>query len=1187
MYKKIITYICVLSTLFISSCSDDFGMPEANGIGPDGLVQLTLDVPSLTTVATRAEDPEFQVHDITVLIYTGETPSPAQWEHIFLDNTQNEKNKSLTELDGNQLRLTFKIDREIRNKELTYYFIANYADGNFQEKTIASLKSDKVLDAIGDVGSFVMCGSTTSNNGTFTDSPIPLYRNAVKVSVTDGDAADATALTYQVFGMANSSSLLAGTENSLSEAIAPTSYPANIEASTVSYYHPTQNVGEDTGAVMGNIFVITKAAYEGIDYFYRMDFCKKDNDGKVTFLNAQANHWYQFIIQEITGTGYPTPEEASLHPDSDIVYEIHDHSPQSYNMISDGIRELGVSHAITYNGNSEKYLYIKVFSKIESEMNDDKLSEKIKLSTEASWLIFGEIEEVTDESDLGTNGPDGDDNDRGKLFRVPLIFNVGSGNLTTSVSVTWMGLERTVPVVSEIEFNGGKISSATLTMSYGGGNTTIADYWSFLSSTDNDGSATGSAVLWGVQKDPNNGKIRNQGFHFPVMYGENGTFATYSYDLKFNKDEKFNSIKSVKITSTDSNVTITEKEGTDHKEFTITRSNDDRYAYVTGKISFAFEFTNGSTEVYSEVYSFDTYHTGFFHKDDNEYRLDINGKDPAYYYYEVLPIDVDRKTRYILDRNLAAKSAQDYIRDADGNTVTGNHDAAGGYYYVAFQEQLYEDPVMLKVSPPGYRIPDRNEWGAIRTSSSFHNDFDGTIYPAYYDTAVGRTYFPKAMMYLGENVTGEGRSGYYWTRTPSSGSEKDEIGRWLNMLVMAGSTTTYYNGYVLVGNDKNAAYGCSVRCINDEEDTTDQVKRTNFMVAGATHVFLYKEENGERIAPTTWPGKAVFNFATASPDSWTGFEYSSSQFDPEDMYVVFNFVDQDGIIHTFSKDENGNTIYTDNLSPKECQGWEVIGDTSTGIVPVDAYNTLDGIELMPALSTALKNWWRCGINDDKPFVYDYQTAPRKLYLVGSATTGDWDTNALTEISPNTMGLYTWEGYLKVGEFKASFNDGKIADFFWTDYFFRPAINNTIVSIDGVGNNDMVEWKESQHGDYKWKVITSGYYNLTFDINDMKFYAKYNMTLIPAGCKRIFVTNDLDWSNIYLYWWTKNSNGDVIAQNGWPGTQMLRVPETEKQWLLDIPAEAQNVIFNYGGTQTQDIELKGNNDSYVFILSEEM
>ena len=997
MFRKILAYISTIAVIIATSCSDDFNVPESNGIGPDGEVVFTLDIPALTTVKTRAEDPEFQVNDIAVLIYNAENTVPAQFEHIYLASGINENNNKLTELPENKLQLSFKIEKNIRNSNLTFYFIANPAnvDTKLKTLTINDLK-ESTVNYVFQSELLTMCGTTLSNNGIIQDSPVPLFRNAVKITVAVGDNENTEARPFQVFGMAEESVLLAGLEKSLSPALKVKSFPDDIENTDATYCHPTQNV-KNQNDILGNIYVITKAAFDGKEYYYRMDFCNKNAD-TIDFLDAESNHWYQFIIQEVNGAGYLTPEEASLHPDSDIVYEIHDHSPVSYNMISDGIRELGVSHKIDYDGSGQAYLYIKVFSKIDEEM--DKPLNKLSYTSEASWLAFDEIEEVSDEEYIGSDGIDDDKNNPGKIYRVPLKFSVGSGNISTDIVVDWMGLKRTVPVELNLSFNGAQTSSASLTIIYNG-QTTIDDYWAFLASTDNE-NPYGNNLLWGVQEDNNNGKIRNQGFHFPVMYGESGNLATYSYSLAFDKDEKFNNVKDVIIRYTDNNVTITNNG--DNKTFTITRNNNDQYRYLTGKINFVFSFNDGT----SEIYSFDTYHTGFFHKDDNEFRLDIEGKDNDYYYYEVVPVEVDGKPRYLLDRNLAAKSAQDYIRNVDGSIVTGNDNAAGGYFYVAHQETAYEDPVMYNVSPPGYSIPNKNEWGAIRTSTLFHTEYDGSLYPAYYETSVGRIYFPKAMMYLNGNHTGEGRAGYYWTSTASSGSEKDEIGRWLNMLVMAGSTTTYYNGYVLVGDNTSAAYGCSVRCINRSNETEGIVKRTHFMVAGATHVYLYTFDNeGNRISPMTWPGQSVFNFATASPSAWTGFEYSSFQFYPEDMYVIFNFVEENGIIHTFSKGTDGNTVYTDNVAPSACLGWKMIGDDAKDIIPSGSISA-DGTPLSPAQQTSLGNWWQCdkdnrSVNDYKRDIY--------LYLIGDVFSNhsNWTPNdgLPVKASPYNDAIFIW------------------------------------------------------------------------------------------------------------------------------------------------------------------------------------
>ncbi|MDE6065796.1 MAG: hypothetical protein K2G27_03140, partial [Duncaniella sp.] len=678
----------------------------------------------------------------------------------------------------------------------------------------------------------------------------------------------------------------------------------------------------------------------------------------------------------------------------------------------------------------------------------------------------------------------------------PLDFAVGSGNISTDIAVKWMGLERIVPVELNLPFNGSRLSSASLTINYNGG-TKFDDYWAFLSSTDN-GNVAGSPLLWGVQEDENNGKVRNQGFHFPVMYGEGGNLATYTYNLVFDKDEKFNNIKDVVVNCTDNNVTITNNG--DNKTFTITRNNNDQYKYSVGKINFLFTFNDGM----SEIYFFDTYHTGFFHKDDNEYRLDITGIDPDYYYYEVVPVEVDGKPRYMLDRNLAAKSAQDYIRGVNGDEVKGTVKAAGGYYYVAHQETQYEDPMMYNVSPPGYSIPNKNEWGSIRTSASFHTEYDGSLYPAYYETSVGLVYFPKAMMYQGGNLTGEGRSGYYWTSTASTATEKDEIGKWLNMLVMAGSTTTYYNGHVYDPNNRDLTYGCSVRCINRSNEAEGLAKRTHFMVAGATHVYMYiEDEDGNRTSPTTWPGQSLFNFATASTSNWMGFEYSSSQFYPEGMYVIFNFVDQNGVIWTFSKGKDGNTEYTANIAPTSCSGWRVTGDRTDAIRP-SGNITADGTHLTPAQETALGNWWQC--DKDRMTVHDYTRGDVYLYLIGDVFPDkpDWTPNdgVPVKASEDNVDVFIYEGRLvtKSGSntFKAYWNNSTPdAEQFWAQPFFRPGVRND-------GDNYLIPTNQSvtipmmesaiteyiNRPDYKWRITASGNYRLTFNIQNMTFTSEY-------------------------------------------------------------------------------------------------
>ncbi|MDE6066264.1 MAG: hypothetical protein K2G27_05525, partial [Duncaniella sp.] len=179
MLRKIFVIISVIAVLIASSCSDDLSVPQLNGIGPDGEVVLTFDVPALTMVKSRATDPEFQVDDICVLIYTAEDALPAQYEHIYAVSGLNGNNNKLTELSDNKLQLSFKLDKELRNSNLTYYFIANPGneDDVLKGLTIAGLKAYSV-GYVSRSENLTMCATTVSDGGVIRDSPVPLYRNA-------------------------------------------------------------------------------------------------------------------------------------------------------------------------------------------------------------------------------------------------------------------------------------------------------------------------------------------------------------------------------------------------------------------------------------------------------------------------------------------------------------------------------------------------------------------------------------------------------------------------------------------------------------------------------------------------------------------------------------------------------------------------------------------------------------------------------------------------------------------------------------------------------------------------------------------------------------------------------------------------------------------------------------------------
>lgn len=1010
---KIHITILSLILLLLASCSDEFGLPDERGIQSDGTVELTFSVPSATVVNTRAEaDPEYQVNDISILVFNGSDSETAPAQIIEKLSEGN-----LISLNDNRYKVSFKLNADIRSsKDLQFYFIANIPENvTFQDNATLSSILKQESNSVGESGKFVMSGYSSLSDLTTKD--IPLYRNGTKITVNNAVSSGsseqtfepgATAYQFSVFGTAIKSSILAGylsTPDSKEYCGSPVStykFSNDVENNQFVYTHPTLNTGDNEGKT----FIIVKANYQKKDYFYRLDFKqKKPKQGSTTgeeeemYLDLLPNHWYQVMIESVDGPGYSSPEEASKHPLSLITYDIHDHAPIIYNMISDGMRELGVTHEVTYNNGviedekwSEKYIDIKCFSKYDSEMTS--LPEGLTIISEDEWLEISDPE-ITDANLIGT-GSESDPNHTGRVFRYKLRFKKTAelGTLNSDITVAWKGLTRKIPVTWERSFSGSDLCKVKLRI-YNEENELqeeITDYWGFLASKE-EGSNYSGAGLWGISPSKNNGKIRNQGLHFPVMYGDPGKTNEarwryeYEVDMTALKDYDFEwkakiegdptILDHVKING--SSTLSGTHQMNDNLIFTITRpgnaytnsgsvdgeTND--YTYGTGKFILNVTTKPKADEPGSRLsneYSFDLYHTGFFHKDPQTERADTQDPD-NYYYYEVVPIQGAVRMRYWLDRNLGAKSSGMYIEATGGTAYYGDSDAAGGYYQVANYNK-YNDPTMITtIAPPGYRVPQQKVWDAMRNSERFHTEVSGNHFESYYETndpKIGKVYFPKAMMMENSSKLGESRAGYYWTRTASTGTEKEEIGRWLKMLMISGSSTSYINGNVVT-------YKASVRCINDIPDNNTP-KRTSFNVNGATHVYLYKKNSdGTKVATTTWPGHVIGNYSTME-NGWFNFSFESTDFDPSELYVIFNFVDANGIIHTISKETIKDPSKQYSIKPSEATGWKVIDDNCENTRSEFSWYKLTN-------PSTLGCWWSCQLEDASVKVSCMQPATSK------------------------------------------------------------------------------------------------------------------------------------------------------------------------------------------------------------------
>ncbi len=1182
-------------TLLLWGCRDNLDFPPPSGIGADGMVEVSLTIPSLRSVRTRGNDisQDCKVEDVAVIVYSGEgsNSAPGQTMTIYADPEANPSTSSLTQNSEQLVNVKFKLNPELRGASgLRFYFIANIPEN---VTSLSSLTENQLLSATTEAQWNPSWATSVMTEGILTMSgyaslsdlsggAVALTRNAAKVSVADADTYDSLGgdsepnyYPYLICGPAIESGLLAGEQSESGAGLGEPQEISGFGHGTLSrpeYFHPTKNLN-------GECFILTQAKYENQYYWYRLDFSsERQPDGSPIYFSPTSNHWYQFVVRRVIGTGWDTPEEAALHPEAMLEYEIHDHCPRSYSMASDGIRELGVSKRIEYSGvandgdsYSEQFLYIKFFSREGDEIPAASQVKSLISLPENPWLELGEPVDVTAQ-EAGVDS-EFDRDDVGKVYRLPIRFlpTHSMGELKADIEVAWKGLRRNVPVTWMREFRGSDVTSASLTITRGGSATTIPDYWGFLySAEENSSSAYSGPLLWGVGKEANNGKRRNQGFHFPVMYGDQeGGYAQYTYTLTFDKEERFfTGDYQWNLTYKGVNLHVLPLDVTKRPltlQFTMdvpTAANPfDDYGYALGEMTIIIMFNGAAVP---EIYNFDLYHTGFFHRDSQAHRLDTPRDATNYYYYEVVPVEVNGKTRYMLDRNLGAKSAGMYIRNSDGTSMTDDPSAAGGYYAVAHQlVNAYIDPVMFdsepeRVSPPGYRVPDQKEWEGIGNSRAFHMESAGDYFNAYYatsDSRIGNIYFPKAMMMQKGLIAGDGRSGYYWSRTAATGTEKEEIGKWLRMLKISGNTKSYINGCVVVPGKENLAYGGAVRCINDVNDHTE-IRRTSFNVSGATHVYLYKEEFGTRTATTSWPGHAIGNYATMTDNHWFGFAYESADFDPDELYVIFNFVDSNGVIHTYSKDApNGDTwgptISTTSRNPSDCHGWRVVGDRSPALYN-GAPDYPGGEPILPARrGSMLGCWWLCGTAAGAPHVYLYDMAPTKDYRIY------WPCGKGRQLEMTYEGTSVNQLYGREGEMSEIFG------YYSIDFSDRLATRRLTVgypSTPSVATGSIGELFHLTAGDGIASLYLGRTQALTAVPKDVRDEIDATNGAPQDGYFRVYVYNRQGWDYVRLHHYDLYGHP---LNSPWPGDDMNKYDEEGTILWLDIPTAHTHFILTTG------------------------
>lgn len=905
-------------------------------------IRIKLVIPDYEEINTRSS--ETAVNDLTIFLFGSDK------------TTLYEKKEYSNISDGSIIELSKPSNPD--NGNLIIYAIANTKSNNIsieENLSLNNIQQTVITNSLDQINGTVLSGITSPTNKSDNNIEIELHRIFAKVSVKFENIKDYEFSGFGIFNI-NTQGYLGAPTNPDYQFFEGSKEDINIkEINELSLYPSKGLLSSDSGE---EAFVILKAKSKSDRYcYYRLDFI---NDG--TKLDILPNHHYQFIITNITEAGYDSPEEAAKHPESDKVkYSLHDHSKNVFSMISDGVHELGVSNNLSLkdpeNGVKLSTVEFKVrlacvadgrnCSDIPSFENIDLTSTptlhqvtekyKVEIISGGEWLSLKSVT-LSTENETSNNGNETESETDGKIWKYTLNINRENGiggEMEAIIRVTWLGLSRDIKVTYSSEFDPSEICQVQLTIYEDGikaNNNIITDYWIFLSESgeysgaysvgDTEGD---TPILYGVHGVGN--KIRNQGFHFPMPYGnDSNNYWEYVYDINFEKlDYKYRqNIWEIKVeTEGDTFFDLNNIDWNIEDNVKVKlklKDNINNYKYAIGTITFKIIFFDYPPQ----DIKFDLYHTGFFFF--NKEKISFN--EGKYYYYEVIELEPGQ---YWLDRNISAKSNGLYIEDETGSIFPQNSvypfsfsDAKGDLVTIAKanSNNTLNLPTLdpNNICPPGYRIPTKEEFDKVRHSSRFHNEERKqgavTYFTSYYNSEVGPIYFPKSRFLNNGNVAGDSRAGYYWTQTSAAGLEKEEIGKWLKVFYLSGNSTSYVNGNI-------SNHKMSLRCIAKNGDETDgRVSETQhtigFKVKGATGVYLYTENVNpvtnevSRNGIFSFPGKAIGDYKTVEScnndllSKFLQFSYTSTT-PVEDLYVYFTYTDENGKIWIICNDENDYT----------------------------------------------------------------------------------------------------------------------------------------------------------------------------------------------------------------------------------------------------------------------------------------
>lgn len=155
-----------------------------------------------------------------------------------------------------------------------------------------------------------------------------------------------------------------------------------------------------------------------------------------------------------------------------------------------------------------------------------------------------------------------------------------------------------------------------------------------------------------------------------------------------------------------------------------------------------------------------------------------------------------------------------------------------------------------------------------------------------------------------------------------------------------------------------------------------------------------------------------------------------------------------------------------------------------------------------------------------------------LYIVGDATPNGWNIDSPTQLEKKSDYVFTYEGPLTQGDFKACMTTGS-----WDVQFVRPEADGCKISKSGVESPDFVY---TTSPDNKWRVEDAGNYRLTFHLDtwtvETEYLGELEVSKDPIETETLFMIGDATpggWSMDDASEFTKDANNKYIFT--WTGT----------------------------------------------------